>query len=132
MIDHAAVNVSDFEAAKSFYSAALEPLRYSVALATDEFAGFADATGFSFAVFRRDPVGGAHIAFKCDTRALVDGFHGAALAAGATDNGSPGLRPHYHENYYGASSAMRTATTSRRSARRLPDQPSFRSCPGSR
>ena len=102
MIDHTAVNVSDFEAAKSFYSAALEPLGYAVAYEAGEFAGFADATGFSFGVFRRDPVGGAHVAFKCDSHALVDAFHAAALAAGASDNGPPGIRSHYHENYYGA------------------------------
>ena len=53
-------------------------------------------------VVRRDPVGSAHVAFKCDDRATVDAFYEAALAAGGADNGPPGLRPHYHEHYYGA------------------------------
>ena len=70
---------------------------------TDEFAGFADAHGIQL---RRLPPRsrrrGPHRLQVRRPRALVDGFHGAALAAGATDNGSPGLRPHYHENYYGA------------------------------
>jgi catechol 2,3-dioxygenase-like lactoylglutathione lyase family enzyme len=43
-----------------------------------------------------------HVAFAAPSRAVVDAFHAAALAAGGRDNGKPGLRPHYHENYYGA------------------------------
>ena len=43
-----------------------------------------------------------HVAFRVNSRALVDAFHKAALAAGGSDNGRPGLRPHYHPNYYGA------------------------------
>jgi catechol 2,3-dioxygenase-like lactoylglutathione lyase family enzyme len=102
MLDHAAVNVSDFDAAKSFYSNALQPLGYAVALDIEGFAGFADSHGFSFGVFRRDPVGGAHVAFASDDHATVDAFYEAAMAAGGKDNGPPGIRAHYHENYYGA------------------------------
>jgi catechol 2,3-dioxygenase-like lactoylglutathione lyase family enzyme len=43
-----------------------------------------------------------HIAFRAENRAVVDAFYEAALAAGGTDNGPPGVRPHYHQNYYGA------------------------------
>ena len=46
--------------------------------------------------------GGTHVAFATHDRATVDAFHAAALAAGGTDNGQPGLRPQYHEHYYGA------------------------------
>jgi len=102
MIDHAAINVSDFEVAKSFYSKTLEPLGYSVALEMDEFAGFADSTGFRFGVWRRDPTGGAHVAFACDDHDKVAAFYEAAIAAGGRDNGAPGMRTHYHENYYAA------------------------------
>jgi catechol 2,3-dioxygenase-like lactoylglutathione lyase family enzyme len=102
MIDHAAVNVSDIGAAKRFYSQALEPLRISMAMETDDFAGFASEKGFHFGIFRRDPVGGAHVAFACENRGKVDAFYEAGMAAGGKDNGAPGLRPHYHENYYGA------------------------------
>jgi catechol 2,3-dioxygenase-like lactoylglutathione lyase family enzyme len=48
------------------------------------------------------PVSPLHIAFTAKNRAEVDAFHAAALAAGAKDNGAPGLRPHYHPNYYGS------------------------------
>jgi predicted lactoylglutathione lyase len=43
-----------------------------------------------------------HLAFTAENRAQVDDFHRAALAAGGTDNGAPGLRPRYHANYYAA------------------------------
>ena len=45
---------------------------------------------------------GTHIAFLANSRAQVDAFYAAALAAGGSDEGAPGLRPHYHANYYGA------------------------------
>ena len=102
MIDHTAVNVSDYESAKSFYLKALEPLGYALAFEAGEFMGFADAQGMDLGVVRRNPIGGAHVAFKCEDHATVDAFHAAALAAGAKDNGPPGIRPHYHEHYYGA------------------------------
>ena len=102
MLDHAAVNVSDFESGKTFYSKALEPLGYAIALEVGDFAAFADPSGFDFGVFRRDPVGGAHVAFKCSDHASVDAFYEAAVAAGGQDNGPPGIREHYHEHYYGA------------------------------
>jgi catechol 2,3-dioxygenase-like lactoylglutathione lyase family enzyme len=102
MIDHTAVNVTDLEAAKSFYSKALESLGYSLAFEVGEYMGFADASGMDLGVVRRDPVGGAHVAFKCEDHANVDAFYEAAIAAGGKDNGPPGIRAHYHENYYGA------------------------------
>jgi catechol 2,3-dioxygenase-like lactoylglutathione lyase family enzyme len=102
MIDHTAVNVSDQEAAKAFYSATLEPLGYGLAFEAGEFMGFADANGMDLGVVRREPVGGAHVAFKCSDHATVDAFYEAAMSAGARDNGPPGLRTHYHENYYAA------------------------------
>jgi catechol 2,3-dioxygenase-like lactoylglutathione lyase family enzyme len=102
MIDHTAVNVSDYAEAKSFYTKALEPLGYSLAFEAGEFMGFADAQGMDLGVVRRDPIGGAHVAFKCDDHATVDAFYAAAMAAGGKDNGPPGIRAHYHENYYGA------------------------------
>jgi catechol 2,3-dioxygenase-like lactoylglutathione lyase family enzyme len=102
MIDHAAVNVRDLDAAKSFYSQALAPLGISMAMEVEDFAGYASDKGFHFGIFSRDPVGGAHVAFACEDRAKVDAFYEAAMAAGGIDNGAPGLRAHYHENYYGA------------------------------
>ena len=102
MIDHTSVNVSNQEAAKAFYSEALEPLGYSLAFEAGEYMGFADAHGMDLGVVRRDPAGGAHVAFTCDNHATVDAFYKAAITAGGKDNGPPGLRTHYHEHYYGA------------------------------
>jgi catechol 2,3-dioxygenase-like lactoylglutathione lyase family enzyme len=102
MLDHTAVNVSDQDAARAFYSKALEPLGYSLAFESGEFMGFADESGLNLGVVRREPVGGAHVAFKCPDHATVDAFYKAAIAAGGRDNGPPGLRTHYHENYYAA------------------------------
>ena len=61
-----------------------------------------------------------------DSRAKVDAFHAAGLAAGGTDNGAPGLRPHYHPDYYGAFVPTRTATISKRFAI-VPNNPMFTS-----
>jgi catechol 2,3-dioxygenase-like lactoylglutathione lyase family enzyme len=55
----------------------------------------------SFGVARREPTGGGHVAFAAD-RTTVDAFHDAALKAGGSDNGAPGLREHYHPTYYAA------------------------------
>ena len=102
MIDHTAVNVTDLEGAKEFYAKALEPLGYALAFEAGEFLGFGDSQGMDLGVVRRDPAGGAHVAFKCDDHAAVDAFYRAATAAGGTDNGPPGFRAHYHEHYYAA------------------------------
>ena len=89
-----------------------------MAIEMDDFVGFAEREGHStLGVFRREPVGGAHVAFACEDHAKVDAFYEAAMAAGGKDNGAPGLRPHYHEHYYGAGFTTPTATTSRPSAR---------------
>ena len=67
-----------------------------------------------------------HIAIAARSRADVDAFYSAALAAGGRDNGAPGLRPHYHPNYYGPSCSIPTATTSRRSVTCRPERRNFR------
>ena len=61
-----------------------------------------DARGLDFGIGRRDPVGGAHVAFDCPDRETVDRFHANGLAAGGRDNGAPGIRAHYDEHYYAA------------------------------
>lgn len=111
MIDHIGFPVSDFERSKAFYTAALAPLGYGVVMAvTAEETGAEAHAGFG-AGGKPDfwiGSGGApgalrlHVAFAAEDRATVDAFHAAALAAGGADNGAPGLRPHYHPNYYGA------------------------------
>ena len=110
MIDHTGVMVSDFEKSKRFYVSALAPLGYQVLL---EFAaavtGDTDVAGLGvppkpdFWIIKGKPNDPPiHVAFHAASRALVDTFHRAALAAGGVDNGAPGLRPQYHPNYYGA------------------------------
>jgi catechol 2,3-dioxygenase-like lactoylglutathione lyase family enzyme len=101
-IDHTAVHVSDLERSKAFYSAALEPLGYSLLFEVGEFVGFGDGQMPNFGVVRRDPVGNGHVAFSAGDRGTVDAFHEAAIAAGGEDNGAPGLREHYHPSYYAA------------------------------
>ncbi|MDH4103983.1 MAG: VOC family protein [Thermoleophilia bacterium] len=103
MLAHVAVNVTDFADAKRFYALALEPFGYRVVYEEeDALAYFADAAGLDFGIGRRDPVGGAHVAFECSERATVDRFYAAALAAGGVDNGPPGVRPQYDQHYYAA------------------------------
>lgn len=110
ILDHIGITVADYPAAKAFYQAALAPLGISAVMeVTPEMTG----TPFSAAGFGRDgkpefwiSSGGRasrmHVAFAAPDRATVDAFYRAALAAGASDNGAPGLRPHYHPDYYGA------------------------------
>jgi catechol 2,3-dioxygenase-like lactoylglutathione lyase family enzyme len=109
-IDHTSLSVSDFEAAKKFYTAALKPLRIGVIMefpaevtGSVNVAGLgADGKPFLWLADAGKTAPRVHLAFRAETRAQVDTFHAAALAAGATDNGAPGLRPMYHPNYYGA------------------------------
>ena len=103
MIDHSGVSVSDVAQSKAFYTAALAPLGYAMLMEFEQFAGFGVAPKPDFWIGQGKPnVPPIHIAFRADTRAVVDAFYRAAIAAGGRDNGPPGPRPHYHENYYGA------------------------------
>src|SRR5207249_10971848 len=102
MIDHTGVGVSDIGKSKVFYKAALAPLGYELLMEADDAAGFGVDPKPDFWVGRSTPVSPVHVAFRADTRAQVDAFYRAAMAAGGRDNGAPGLRPHYHPNYYGA------------------------------
>ncbi len=102
MLDHAILNVKDVAASRAFYEKALAPLGYKVLMAYPEGVGFGTDKP-DFWIARRDPVHTAvHVAFAAADRDVVDLFHAAALAAGGRDNGAPGLRPHYHADYYGA------------------------------
>ena len=104
MIDHVGLNVSDLVAARAFYERALAPLGYERAIEHGEQVGFVSPDRYpDFWISRRDPVGGStHVSFRAGGRAAVDAFHEAALAAGAADNGAPGIRHEYGEDYYGA------------------------------
>jgi len=103
MIDHVTANVGDFERAKDFYSKALAPLGYSLQMEFPGAGGFGTGEGIpDFWIGSHEERGATHVAFTAESRAAVDAFHEAAIAAGATDNGPPGVRPHYHETYYAA------------------------------
>jgi catechol 2,3-dioxygenase-like lactoylglutathione lyase family enzyme len=111
MIDHIGFPVSDYARSKVFYTKALAPLGYSLVMevGADVTESRAPAVGFGAGGKPDFWIGGEgglekplHVAILAKDRASVDAFHRAALAAGGKDNGAPGLRPHYHANYYGA------------------------------
>jgi catechol 2,3-dioxygenase-like lactoylglutathione lyase family enzyme len=103
VLDHVGIGVSDYPRSKAFYAAALAPLGYEVLMELGDFACGMGREGKPwFWVTARETSGPLHIAFAARDRATVDAFHEAAVAAGATDNGAPGLREIYHPTYYGA------------------------------
>lgn len=110
MIDHTGVNITNPEKSQKFYESALAPLGYKKLMEVPkEFTGGKAAMGFGVPPKMDFWIGEGvpntprvHVAFRAETRAQVDAFYKAALAAGGKDNGAPGLRPHYHQDYYGA------------------------------
>jgi catechol 2,3-dioxygenase-like lactoylglutathione lyase family enzyme len=103
MLDHVTVNVSDIGQAKQFYREALAPLGYSLQMEFPGAAGFGTGEGIpDFWLGSSEERGASHVAFQAPDRETVDRFYEAAMAAGGKDNGTPGLRPHYHETYYAA------------------------------
>ena len=105
MFDHVGLNVSDYETSKRFFELALAPLGYRVVMDFPQFggAGFGTDDKPEFWIMARDPRGtGTHVAFVAPDRATVDRFYGAAVGAGGTDNGPPGIREDYHPTYYAA------------------------------
>jgi catechol 2,3-dioxygenase-like lactoylglutathione lyase family enzyme len=103
MIDHVVLGVHHLDESRYFYEHALAPLGLKVVVDRPDIVGFGGADGRPFFwLADRDPSRGVHVAFTAPDRATVDAFHAAALHFGGVDNGPPGLRPDYHENYYGA------------------------------
>ena len=103
MFDHIGFRVRDVAASRKFYLAALAPLGIGVAMEHGGGVGLGRGGKPQMWLSQGEaPASPLHLAFAARTRGEVDAFYAAALAAGATDNGAPGLRPHYHPNYYGA------------------------------
>ena len=110
MFDHIGYAVTDMKRSKRFYLAALAPLSITVIMeVTAEQTGKEAHVGFGAhdkAFFwvgtGAAQSGGTHVAFTATSRAQVDAFYQAAISAGGRDNGAPGIRAHYHPNYYGA------------------------------
>ena len=100
MLDHVAIPVSDFEAGRKFYEAVLEPLGAKVMM---EFPGVVllGTEDGMVAIRADDQVTPMHLAFRTD-RVGVQRFYDTAMAAGASDNGPPGVRSDYHPNYFAA------------------------------
>ncbi|MBT3558273.1 MAG: VOC family protein [Rhodospirillales bacterium] len=111
MIDHMGITVSNIEKSKKFYHQTLSALGYALGMEKPDSVSFRVSEGYGIST---DPAGDfwiyedapmvprIHIAFSARSRAYVDAFHAAALAAGGTENGKPGLRLEYHPNYYAA------------------------------
>ena len=104
MLDHVTIGVRDIAHSLAFYDRALAPLGITrLYHEGDRFAGFGvKPKAFFWIGVRATPQTGAHIAFAAPDSATVARFHEAAIAAGGQDNGPPGIRPHYHQHYYGA------------------------------
>jgi catechol 2,3-dioxygenase-like lactoylglutathione lyase family enzyme len=108
MLDHMGFGVSDYVRARTFYEKALAPLGIGVVMEVRPEEGGHSALGLGkegrpfFWIALGNVSANIHVAFVANSRAEVDAFYAAALAAGGRDNGAPGLRAHYHANYYAA------------------------------
>tara|TARA_R110000824_G_scaffold84305_4_gene210346 strand:- start:38 stop:421 length:384 start_codon:yes stop_codon:yes gene_type:complete len=108
MFSHITLGINDFVAAEPFYDAIMETLGIPPCLRRETGKAYGRATGpklFIGPAFDGEPAragNGNHAAFLAPSRSAVDAFYAAALAHGGSDEGAPGLRPHYHPNYYGA------------------------------
>jgi catechol 2,3-dioxygenase-like lactoylglutathione lyase family enzyme len=102
VLDHVTLRVHDLAASKAFYVSVLKPLGYEVAMDFPEGLGMGVGGKPDFWLTEDRVAAPQHLAFAAPSRAAVDAFHAAGLAAGGRDNGAPGLRAHYHPNYYGA------------------------------
>jgi catechol 2,3-dioxygenase-like lactoylglutathione lyase family enzyme len=111
MLDHVSLGVGDIERSRAFYDAALRPL--GLVRIVDfgdgrgsDYGAAPGSLGVEFTITReaqvKAPAAGAHLCFRAPDRAAVRAFHTAALAAGGSDDGAPGLRPQYHADYYAA------------------------------
>jgi catechol 2,3-dioxygenase-like lactoylglutathione lyase family enzyme len=112
ILDHFGINVSDFARSKAFYEKALAPLGITVAMEYATWCGFGRGgkpelwIGQGVASFQTPDqvrvITPTHVALVARSRAEVDAFYAAAMAAGGRDHGAPGIRAQYHPNYYGA------------------------------
>lgn len=110
MIDHTGLTVRNPQQSRHFYEQALAAIGYKMLFEIPkEYTGGVSVMGYGVAPkpdfwtaegTPNEPR--IHVAFRADNRQQVDEFYRAALAAGGTDNGPPGPRPHYHKDYYGA------------------------------
>lgn len=102
MFDHVGLRVNDLGASVRLYRAMLEPLGHVLCFEDGGSAGFGPPGAPALWLVAGERSGGAHVALAAADRAAVQAFHAAGVAAGATDNGEPGLRLDYGPDYYAA------------------------------
>ncbi len=104
IIDHVGINVTSYDKIKPMYDAAMAPLGITLLKEYPNVGGWGrgQKPELWIASNPEHPIARAHVCLKARSRADVDAFYQAALAAGFRDNGGPGVRPEYHANYYGA------------------------------
>jgi catechol 2,3-dioxygenase-like lactoylglutathione lyase family enzyme len=109
VIAHISIGVKDVERSRRFYDTVLQPLGYKFIRPARSRAGYGYGTDsiFFWVMSAERPVApdlesGLHVCFTAPSAAAVDAFHAAALQAGGRDNGGPGLRPIYSDDYYAA------------------------------
>lgn len=103
MFDHVAFGVTSLAESKGFFLGALKPLGVEVVMEGPYGFGIGQHRKPSLWLFEtKERPSHLHVAFAAENRGQVDEFYRAAMAAGGQDNGAPGLRPHYHADYYGA------------------------------
>ncbi len=108
MFSHITLGTNDWQRTKPFWTAVTTALGLPVFIERENGIAYGDLMGpkiFIGPAFDGQPAShgnGQHVAFLAKTRSVVDHFHAAALSHGGTCEGEPGLRPHYHPNYYGA------------------------------
>lgn len=101
MIDHMNLFVAERTQSKRFYEAAFAPLGYRIVMDGPWGTGFGTHKPYLW-LSDGKPTDHVHVAVVAETREAVDAFYAAAMAAGGRDNGAPGIRAHYHPDYYGA------------------------------
>jgi catechol 2,3-dioxygenase-like lactoylglutathione lyase family enzyme len=103
MFDHIGFGVTDYAASKAFYLKSLQPLGMDIVMDGEYGIGIGPKEKPELWLFQSsDKSAPLHLAFTAESRKQVQDFYRVAIEAGGKDNGGPGLRPHYHPNYYGA------------------------------
>ena len=110
MLDHVSLGVTDLERSRRFYDAVLQPL--GIVRIVDfeqrgsDYGAMPGSLGVEFTITAEPgnsmPSRGMHVCFRAPDRAAVEAFHRAALQSGGRSDGEPGLRPHYHPDYFAA------------------------------
>ena len=106
MIEHLSLGIRDIDISKAFYDALLEPLGIARLYDGIDFAAYGANGSDDFSIHEGGsswcPDSKVHIAFRAPSREAVEAFYEAGLRSGGKDDGSPGLRPQYADDYFAA------------------------------